>query len=270
MCDQNHKRQSVSAVVLAAGQGTRMRSDLPKVLHPLAGEPMILHILRKLRSIPRVKQILLVIKHQASLVAERVRDCFPEEERIQYVLQGEENGTASAVASALVRVTQPHVLILCGDAPLIRKSTIDAVLDEYFKEDSAGLVVSALRNEPNDLGRICRDSRGNLTAICEKGSGPAYRQSCEVNSGMYCYPVSVLRDTIPKIAPNTKKNEYYLTDMVRILAGNGKRLTSFVVPDYREILGVNTVDDLYQAEKIILKYENGTASFPGPDPEQSP
>jgi bifunctional UDP-N-acetylglucosamine pyrophosphorylase/glucosamine-1-phosphate N-acetyltransferase len=241
--------ESLASVVLAAGKGTRMKSGLIKVLHPVAGLPMIawpVAAAREAGSDP----VVLVIGHQASAV----QGVFRGAPDIRCAMQEEQLGTGHAVTCALDALAGFHgtVLILCGDTPLLRSETLKNML-AYHRENRASItVLTALMDDPFGYGRVVRDSSGRVTGIVEqKDATPEEQKITEINSGIYCMDSGFLFANIKGISNDNAQGEYYLTDLLSIAVQKG--LVSLALPtaDADEIMGVNDRVQLAEAGRIL-------------------
>lgn len=236
------------ALILAAGKGTRMRSDLAKVLHPICGEPMLSYTLAAVQGI-ECKQILVVIGHQA----ESIQGVFAAA-RVEWVLQSQQLGTADAVRCALPKLEDftGTVLICCGDTPLLTAKTLRAFLGTHYEAGAELSVLTMVLNEPGSYGRIVRDGRGKVKAVVEaKDAGEEERRIEEVNTGVYCARADLLHAVIPSIENANAKGEYYLTDLVRKAVEQGWKVETVVAADPEEFLGINTREELAAAAAVI-------------------
>ncbi len=243
----------VVALVLAAGQGTRMRSDLAKVLHPMAGVPLLTYVLATLDRLG-VGRRLVVIGHQR----ERVRAAFPEAE-VEWVVQAEQNGTGHAVrmAGPALESFAGTLLVVCGDTPLLRASTLHDLLAGHQARGAAVTVLSMRVPDPSGYGRILRAEPsedgpvGTITAIVEeRDATPEQRRIHEVNSGIYVFDYPKLVTTLAHLTAHNAQGEYYLTDTVAMLMREGEPTAVVCAPDHRELLGINTLEQLAEAERI--------------------
>jgi bifunctional UDP-N-acetylglucosamine pyrophosphorylase/glucosamine-1-phosphate N-acetyltransferase len=246
------RRCSFTAVVLAAGKGVRMKSNLPKVLHELRAKPLIGYVLTQLKSIKAIKQIVVVTGYKAALVETYVRNNF---RGIEFVRQHKLQGTADAVKCARSKVRRDNVLIICADTPLITKETISAFILSYEKQNSHCAVISACVEADNDLGRVIRDEQGNIKAICERQDLAKYlyghRNLREVNSGIYAFDKHILFENLGEIERNEKKGEFFFTDIIEILYRKNIFANSYLLNHNEEILGINSRKELALAEKIL-------------------
>ena len=235
-----------SAVILAAGQGKRMNSDICKVMHKISGKPLAKWVKDKLDDAGCEKEVM-VVGHKKEQVMEFFGDS------VLYSEQNEMKGTGHAVMMA-----QPHfegssttVMVLCGDAPLISEGLIRSVVDFHKKSGSCATVVSAKLDNPFGYGRIIKDKDGTLLKIVEeKDASEDEKKVNEVNSGMYCFESEYLFDALSKIKNDNAQGEYYLTDTISVLKSEGKKVFAYTADDANEILGVNNRIDLANAQKI--------------------
>ncbi len=234
-------------VILAAGQGTRMRSALPKVLHPLGGRPLLAHALAVAESLHPFA-IHVVYGHGA----EQVRAAFPAA-RVRWVHQAEQHGTGHALAQAMPGVApQALVLVLYGDVPLIAPVTLRA-LCAAAGADGVALLTAELE-EPGNYGRILRDSQGRVTRIVErKDASPAETAVKEINTGFLAAPAARLNGWLSKLSRANAQGEYYLTDIIGMAAAEGVAVATHRPAHPWEILGVNSREELAHLERIHQK-----------------
>ncbi|WP_394560064.1 bifunctional UDP-N-acetylglucosamine diphosphorylase/glucosamine-1-phosphate N-acetyltransferase GlmU [Aquipseudomonas alcaligenes] len=232
---------SLDIVILAAGQGTRMRSTLPKVLHPVAGKPMLGHVIDTARKLaPR--KIHVVIGHGAELVRERLAA-----DDINFVLQAEQLGTGHAVAQALPALEAEKVLILYGDVPLTQVETLTRLL-EQANDSQLGLLTVNLA-DPTGYGRIVRDANGVVQAIVEhKDASEAQRAIREGNTGILAVPGKRLGDWLGRLSNSNAQGEYYLTDVIAMAVADGLVVATETAQDEMEVLGANDRIQLSQLE----------------------
>ena len=228
---------TITTVVLAAGKGKRLRSSLPKVLHSVAGRPLLLHVLDSAGSIEATRTVVVVSKD-----GDPVRDVVTDVGiAADFVVQDPPNGTADAVRVALdaVDVSSGHVLVLNGDMPLVRPETLQALLDIGSNEDAAAVVLTAPAADPADLGRIVRSDDGSVARIVEaRDATPEELAITEINCGAYVFDATLLADLISKIDRENAQGEFYLTDVVQLLVSQGHRVAAYIgAPE--EAFGVN-------------------------------
>jgi bifunctional UDP-N-acetylglucosamine pyrophosphorylase/glucosamine-1-phosphate N-acetyltransferase len=254
----------VVALVLAAGQGTRMKSDLAKVLHPMAGRPLLEWVLVALREL-EVGRRLVVIGHQR----EQVRARFSDAE-VEWVVQAEQRGTGHAVlmAGPALEDFGGTLLVVCGDTPLLRAGTLHKLLVGHRASGAAVTVLSMRLPDPSGYGRILRAGPiepgrpgGCLGIVEERDANPEERRIDEVNSGIYAFEYPALVTVLSSLSARNSQGEYYLTDTVALLGRAGRRAAVVCATDYRELLGNNTVQQLEEAERI---HHQISGAGPGP------
>ena len=260
----------LASIVLAAGKGTRMKSGLTKVLHPIAGPPMIawpVAAAREAGSDP----IVLVIGHQATAVQAVFRGAAD----IRSAMQEEQLGTGHAVACALDTLAgfSGTVLILCGDTPLLRSETLKNMLTYHRDNGAAITVLTALMDDPLGYGRVVRDGSGQVAAIVEhKDATQEEREIREINSGIYCMDSGFLFANIKEISNDNAQGEYYLTDLLAIAVRKGLTCLALPTADADEIMGVNDRVQLSEAARILRSRINREHMLNGVtlvDPDQS-
>ncbi len=243
-------RKDVAAVILAAGKGTRMRSDLVKVLHPLAGRPMLAYVLDLAHSF-RPQRLAVVIGHQA----EAVRDAFQNNAPTwTWVVQKEQKGTAHAVSTAgrAFKGFKGTLLILYGDVPLLRRATVKNLLNTHWRTQALISILTATVKDPTGYGRIVRGPDNGIRGIVEEtDASPSERSICEINTGIYCMELPFLFQVLPKIRPDNAQGEYYLTDVVAYCADKGVRIGWHETQEPERALGINTRKDLAFAEATL-------------------
>ena len=233
---------SLDIVILAAGQGTRMRSALPKVLHPVAGKSMLGHVIDTARLL-KPQGIHVVIGHGAELVRERLAA-----DDLNFVLQSEQLGTGHAVAQALPALSAERVLILYGDVPLIEVETLQRLLQQV-SEQQLGLLTVNL-NDPTGYGRIVRDEQGVVKAIVEhKDASAEQRLIREGNTGILAVPGKKLGDWLGRLSNSNAQGEYYLTDVIAMAVADGLVVATEQAADEMEVLGANDRIQLSQLER---------------------
>lgn len=239
----------INVVVLAAGLGKRMHSSLPKVLQPLAGRPMIAHVLSMVQSLKNVARTVVVVGHKA----EEVKAALSEFSNVQYALQSPQLGTGHALQQAvpLLDSTAERTLVLLGDVPLIQQETIERLCDAAG--DGMALLTTVLRN-PTGYGRILRQ-RGRIVAIVEqKDATEGQKQIREVNTGIMLFPTSRLAGWLSELKPVNAQSEYYLTDVIGLAVRDGVRINSARPRRSFEVEGVNSKTQLARLEGIWQDY----------------
>jgi bifunctional UDP-N-acetylglucosamine pyrophosphorylase / glucosamine-1-phosphate N-acetyltransferase len=243
---------NLSALILAAGKGTRMKSEKAKVLHEVFFAPMIHHVLDAVQ--PLFEQIIVVVGHQGKEVQNALSSY-----RVLFAEQKIQLGTAHAVLSAenQLRATGGTVMILCGDTPLIQTETLRLMLAEHFDAGNPLTVMTTVLENPTHYGRIITDGQGKVTRIIEeKDASPEQKQIREVNAGIYCADVRFLLDSLSEVGTDNKQGEFYLTDAIEIAVGKGKAVHRFLCADAEEVLGVNSRNELAQAHSGLQLRRN--------------
>ncbi|HYT53865.1 MAG TPA: bifunctional UDP-N-acetylglucosamine diphosphorylase/glucosamine-1-phosphate N-acetyltransferase GlmU [Verrucomicrobiae bacterium] len=259
--------QELGVVVLAAGQGTRMKSNLPKVLHPLGGRPLFLHVLRTAQRL-NPNAVAIVIGHGA----EAVRSAYAGND-VAWILQEQQRGTGHAVlcAKEAFKGFKGEVIILSGDVPFIREQTLLMLVAHHRSRNAAVTLLTAFLDEPKGYGRILRDDHGNATGIVEeKDATPAQRGIREVNAGVYVVSASFAFAALSEVKNHNQQGEYYLPDIVAIGLAQRADIETVRVDDVREMLGVNTREELAFMEKdlrqsINKKWMLAGVTFKDPD-----
>ncbi len=241
----------LAVVILAAGKGTRMKSDLPKVLHPLAGRPLLAHVL-DLAQCLQAGRVIAVVGHQA----ERVKEAFADRPGLRFAIQEPQQGTGHAVMCAApeLRDWTGPVLILCGDVPLLKPSTVQALLDRHRQNGHALTVLGMELPDPGAYGRLVTDAAGNLVRIVEfRDASPAERAIRVVNAGIYVANAPELLAYLPRLTTDNDQKEYYLTDLVELMAKAGLRVGLALCPDPLEVAGINSKEELAAMESRVAQ-----------------
>lgn len=236
-------------LILAAGQGKRMHSSLPKVLHPVLYRPMLHYVLDLAYQLPH-RSVSVVVGHGE----DQVRAACAGYDGLNYVHQPEQKGTADAVRRAkdLLAGSEGHVLILSGDVMLLQAHSIQGLLDTHFDGKMLGTVMTARLDDPTGYGRIVRNSRGEIERICEQADcDSSEKQIQEVNAGIYCFEMEALFSALGKIRDRNEQKEFYLTDVVEILGASGGKVTTSLLSDPIEMTGINDRYALAQAESAL-------------------
>ena len=239
------------AIVMAAGKGTRMESDLPKVLVPACGRPMIEYVIDTLDA-AGVAKIVVVVGYRA----DDVREALKSRDNIEFADQTEQLGTGHAVMMCREQINQHEgaVLVVTGDSPMIQVDSVAALFDLYDQEKPACILGSLHSEDPHGLGRIVRDDQGDFMAIVEeKDATPDQRLIKEVNMSTYVFDAAELRATLDKLTNDNKQGEYYITDCPGILRGEGKDVRALPVLKPCESLSVNNMAQLAIVENEMRK-----------------
>ncbi len=244
----------LSVVILAAGKGTRMKSDLPKVLHPVAGKSMVVHVANCARKLSP-NNIHVVIGHQGQLVKDEVSRYFS----VNFVIQKQLLGTGDAVKQVLPFLAPgiKNVLVLCGDVPLIREDTLRGLLTTHRTSGAKLSVLAVNMENPTGYGRIVLDPGGGMIAIREESDATkTEKQITTINTGIYCFDKIFLEQAIELIRPDNKQAEFYLTDLVEIARSKREKISVRLMADPRQVQGVNSPNDLEKIESVIQQIEN--------------
>jgi bifunctional UDP-N-acetylglucosamine pyrophosphorylase / glucosamine-1-phosphate N-acetyltransferase len=240
-------------VILAAGKGTRMKSASPKVLHRVAGIPMIGHVLATARS-TRPSSTVVVIGHQAEAIALR----FAQEPELTYVVQEPQLGTAHAVlsAEAALRTASGTLVVLSGDVPLLRPQTVRVLVDHHLATSARATVLTAVVEHPSGYGRIVRAGERIARIVEERDATPSERAIKEINAGIYAFAMDGLFDALRTIATANAQREFYLPDLVAIYCGDGQRVETHSVEDTSEIRGINNRQELEAVSRVVRARKN--------------
>lgn len=258
--------KKLSAIVLAAGMGTRMKSDTPKVLHPICGRPMLHYPLRRLKELGVKQSVVVVGDHHKEI---EVAAKNSGNKNIRFAMQSPPRGTGDAVRCALKKFTPNHsgdVLILSADVPLIETPTLKAMVRLHRKKNNAAAitVLSVMLEDPSGYGRIVRDSKGQITGITEdKDCTPSEKKICEINAGIYIIDGKFLRENLQKIKTNNKQGEYYLPDLVKMARNDGLRIASLLHINPEEIMGINNRIELARATASMQRKINNDIMLSG-------
>ena len=244
-----YSHPEVAALVLAAGMGKRMNSDLAKVLHPMAGKPLLGHVLDTLDALG-VGRHVVVIGHQR----DRVREVYQGRADLAWAVQDPQCGTGHAVmmAAPQIEAFKGTLLVVCGDTPLLNPHTLHELLETHTHARAAVTVLSMRLPDPTGYGRIVRtaDGKGIERIVEEKDATPEIRALDEVNSGIYAFDYPALAAVLSRLSTNNSQGEYYLTDTVTLLRDEGRVAAVQLAPDEREMRGINTPEQLSEAEAI--------------------
>ncbi|MBI5368271.1 MAG: bifunctional N-acetylglucosamine-1-phosphate uridyltransferase/glucosamine-1-phosphate acetyltransferase [Planctomycetes bacterium] len=241
-----------AAVILAAGKGTRMISERAKVLHELAGRPMLAHVIDAVTG-AGISAVHVVVGYQSEQVRAHCKGV-----PALFIEQAERRGTGHALLMAdplLSEIDRP-ILVLCGDAPLVRAETLRRLLEVHTAAAAACTILTCDLPDPTGYGRILRTDAGEVRGIVEHGDAtPAERAVREINSGIYCFAAAAVFPALRALRPENRQGEYYLTDVVPLLLAKGLRVASLKAADPTEVLGVNTRQELAQAARALVRRE---------------
>ncbi|MFA5840222.1 MAG: sugar phosphate nucleotidyltransferase [Candidatus Margulisiibacteriota bacterium] len=240
----------LAVIILAAGKGTRMKSDLPKVFHEILGEPMLTYVLETVKKLNPVKTYL-VVGHKRDLIMNYYKD-WP----LEFVVQDEQLGTGHAVMQVkpYLEDFEGTVLVLAGDVPLLSVKTLQELLKIHHGGKAAATDLTAELPDAGNYGRIVRGEKGEVLRIVEKKDATAEELKIrEINSGTFCFDKKALYSALAEVKAENAQQEYYLTDTLEILRRKGLPIFAHKVEDYKEILGINTKEELVEIEKTLLK-----------------
>ncbi|HJV16992.1 MAG TPA: bifunctional UDP-N-acetylglucosamine diphosphorylase/glucosamine-1-phosphate N-acetyltransferase GlmU [Bacillales bacterium] len=235
------------AVILAAGQGTRMKSKLYKVLHPVCGKPMVMHVVDQIEKL-NIQEIVTVIGHGAEKVKAQLG------EQSKYALQEKQLGTAHAVMQAkdVLGDKEGITIVVCGDTPLIKAETMEALFDQHIKSSAKASILTAKLADPTGYGRIIRNETGLVEKIVEhKDATDAERSITEINTGTYCFDNQALFAALELVSNNNAQGEYYLPDVIEILKKQSEIVTAYQTSEFEETLGINDRKALAEAYQIM-------------------
>jgi bifunctional UDP-N-acetylglucosamine pyrophosphorylase/glucosamine-1-phosphate N-acetyltransferase/UDP-N-acetylglucosamine pyrophosphorylase len=240
---------SLAAIILAAGKGTRMKSDLPKVLHEVSDRPMVAWVMDACRQ-AGCDKLIMVIGHQAHLV----RETFADPDDVAWVEQTEQLGTGHAVMvcrDELARLDGP-VLVVAGDGPLIQARTLADLIETHRSQGASCTLATSILPDPGSYGRILRDENDHLVGIVEaKDADERQKLIREVNVSLYCFDAQDLLGALDHLSNDNVKGEYYLTDTLGILRGQGKTLAAVAAVPPEDTLSINTVEELAEVDRLM-------------------
>ena len=239
----------VDAVVLAAGKGTRMKSDLPKVLHLLNGRPLLDHVLDTVQAVG-IDHTVVVVGHKADLVEETCA-----RSGLQFVLQDPQLGTGHAVQVAVDDLRPGgYCVVLAGDVPLLRPETLKRLVEGTVASGAAAVVLTCVVDDAGAYGRIVKDNAGRVLKIVEyRDASKQERAIGEYNTGVFCFQTTKMIEAVGRLTTNNDQGEYYLTDTVAYLVGAGDKVETVATNDPDEVVGINTVDELGAAEILLAR-----------------
>ena len=241
--------KSLAVIVLAAGKGTRMKSSIAKVLHPIKNQPLLYYVLESL--VPLNPDFsVLVVGFQSAVVKESFSN-----RGLIFVEQKEQLGTGHAAQQAKLALHDfsGDVLVVCGDMPLIKSQTLVDLVTRHREKKSACTVLTLKSSEKKDFGLVIRDEQGSVSKIVEcKDASEDEKKVDEFNSGVYCFDKHLFLKALGEVGNNNIQKEYYLTDTIEYIVNNGFLVESLQIRDNTQLLGINTQEDLSLAEKILM------------------
>ncbi|MEI6571208.1 MAG: bifunctional UDP-N-acetylglucosamine diphosphorylase/glucosamine-1-phosphate N-acetyltransferase GlmU [Actinomycetes bacterium] len=260
-------KRPLAAIVLAAGEGTRMRSETPKVLHPLAGRPMLAHLVDALTALSidemHIDRVVVVVGHGAERVTTTLQGAISTSTPVDFVEQPVQRGTGDATAVALSAFSQDagidedDVVVLVADVPLLRTETIKELVLLHRKSDAAATLLTMHLEDPTGYGRIVRDARGLVARIVEQSDADESELAItEVNPAIYCFKRSLLAPALRRLTATNAQGEYYLTDVIGVLREAGHSVSALTADDHLECMGVNDRVQLSAAERVLRERIN--------------
>jgi UDP-N-acetylglucosamine diphosphorylase/glucosamine-1-phosphate N-acetyltransferase len=238
----------LAIVILAAGKGTRMKSDLPKVLHRLGGKPLIAHVLDTAHALAPDRMVVIVGHRREEVIA------LLADSGVEWVVQDPQLGTGHAVLQTrnVLSEFQGDTVVLSGDVPLLKAATLQHLIEFHRQENASATVLSTYADDPAGYGRIIRGSDGQFVRIVEeREASPLEKAIHEINSGVYCFRANELFQALIQVKSDNSKGEYYLTDIIGILKTSGKKVQVYDKAKYREVQGINTLAELAEAEAAL-------------------
>jgi UDP-N-acetylglucosamine pyrophosphorylase len=239
----------VGVVILAAGKGTRMKSDIAKVLHKVGGKCMIVHVIECARKIAR-DNVHVVVGHQAHEVKREINKFF----KVIFAMQEQLLGTGDAVKAAIpgLKSSIKDVVVLCGDVPLIQESTLKNMVEEHKKKQIKLSVLAIDLDDPTGYGRIVQDELNHMICIKEEvDASETEKKIKKINTGIYCFDKKLLISVIAELKPDNSQKEYYLTDVIEIAQKRYEKIVVITMDDPGQVIGVNTLEELEKAEYLI-------------------
>lgn len=245
---------ALSAIILAAGKGTRMKSDILKVAHHVAGKPIVEYVLDTVLGLD-ISHVYMVVGHQSDIIKNAIH--HPS---ITYVDQSEQLGTGHAVLQVTPYIKSTNndaIIVLAGDCPLIQEKTLKNVLAVHKESNASATILTTIMHAPGSYGRILRGKMGRVASIREaKDCTPQELEIKEINTGVYVFNANDLFATLPALQTNNAQNEYYLTDVIHLLKAKGKPIEAYCTPDSDEAIGINTRMDMAKINGIIYQHNN--------------
>lgn len=241
---------AIATVILAAGQGKRMKSDLPKVLHPLNNRSMIHYVIDVADAIDSVPTVL-VIGHKKELVIRETK-----KRKVKIAVQEEQLGTGHAVMQTeeFFKDFDGHILVLSGDVPLLTENTIRKLNESHLKSNPYATLLTAVVDDPTGYGRIVRNSEGLVERIVEeKDADEKIKKIKEINVGIYIFQAKPLFETLPEVGNSNSQGEYYLPDVIKIYIENNLPVLPIITENIKETQGINDIEQLKAAEQTLLQ-----------------
>jgi UDP-N-acetylglucosamine diphosphorylase/glucosamine-1-phosphate N-acetyltransferase len=250
----------VLAIILAAGKGKRMRSDLPKVLHKLGGKPMVEYVVETAKKVGAEK-IVLVVGHKWENTKDSLKYLSGGSfGKVEFVVQKEQLGTGHAVLQAKGHLSgfDGDLLVLCGDVPLLTSDTVIRLLEEHRKKKAKATVLTAIIEDPSGYGRVIRNKDGMVEKIVEdKDASVDEKKVKEFNTGTFCFDSKSLLSVLDRITADNRQREYYLTDALQLLREENLPVWAVVAADPQETLGINSQEELEKMEQVLSASSSG-------------
>src|SRR5829696_817176 len=253
MSNNNTSSRPLNVLIMAAGLGTRMKSNRAKVLHEIGGSPLIAYVVRAAQAL-EPRSVITIVGHQAEEVERAV--LAEVGELASFVVQEKQRGTGDAVESArrFLEKSDSLVLVLSGDVPMIRVETLKKLIELHNNTGAACSILSVRLENPTGYGRIIRHESGAFQKIVEQRDATEdERQVREINSGIYCFEATALFDALRKVQPKNEQGEYYLTDVAEIILASGATVSVYLNNDAREVSGINTRAELAEFENLVRR-----------------
>jgi len=259
--------EKIVAIVLAAGEGTRMKSEKAKVLHQISGVPMICHVIDTLSEL-KLDKIYVVVGNHGEEVIKALSN-----KNLNFIWQKEQLGTGHAVSQVKDKLKNfdGMVLVLCGDVPLIRSNTLKKLLDFHMASDSSSTILTFYPENSSGYGRILRENNKNIIGIIEEiDANKEQLKIKETNSGTYCFNWKKLSQVLKLLNPDNVKHELYLTDVIKVLSSRGEKISAMSVKNWKEVMGVNNREELAKTnyemnQRILKKWMNSGVTIMDPD-----
>ncbi len=245
--------KSLVTVILAAGEGKRMRSSLAKVLHPVCGRPMVTYVIQTARLVGS-DRVILVVGHQKERVIKAL-----QEETVEFVVQTEQLGTAHALlqVEGILSGFRGQLLVLCGDTPLLSDQIVSRLLSQHRASSAKATVLTAILEDPRGYGRVLRTPGGMLDVIVEEKDANQQQQAVkEINTGAYCFQAPLIFEVLSQIGQDNRQGEFYLPDAIAILRSRKLPVAAVIAGDPEEVVGVNSVGQLLEVERIMASLKS--------------
>jgi bifunctional UDP-N-acetylglucosamine pyrophosphorylase/glucosamine-1-phosphate N-acetyltransferase/UDP-N-acetylglucosamine pyrophosphorylase len=246
---------ALSVIILAAGKGSRMKSDLPKVLHKVAGKPMIMHVIDCARQVVPVHQIHVVVGHQSEKVQQAVSSCY----KVNFCMQRHLLGTGDAVKCALPALASEvrDVVVLYGDVPMIQPETVMNLVSSHRNSRAKVTILAADLEHPTGYGRVLLDPHNYVVGIREETDASEDEKKIKrINTGIYCFDRRFLTQALDLVKQDNQQGEFYLTDVVGIACRKNQKTAVKMVKDSGQVLGINTLDELEKTSIQAVSIQN--------------